>query len=276
MGRNTRYYAPDVPGWLSLKCMFDGQALYTFDGGRVAVDDAHYLILNDQQQYTIEIASNQMVSSFCIFFPAVWAHDALRTLTIPGDDMLDNPLLTSDQLVLFYENRQHHDSQVTPLAMNIRRRILSGDIDSGWLDEAAYAVLAAMLHTQRQVYREAERLPALRTATRHELYRRLHRGRDTMLSNLGETLTLDELANVAYLSPYHFLRMFKAVFGATPHTYLTQKRLEKARILLDKSSLPVTTICYDVGFHSPGSFSTRFRRTYGLSPRQYRQTMQNG
>ena len=113
-------------------------------------------------------------------------------------------------------------------------------------------------------------MPAVREATRVELYRRVHVARDYMHACLHESLSLDDIAGVAALSPHHFLRTFKAVFGHTPHQYLTQKRLERAQFLLSKTDLPVTDICMDVGFESLGSFSTLFRKRIGLSPRQYR------
>jgi AraC family transcriptional regulator len=124
---------------------------------------------------------------------------------------------------------------------------------------------------QAQSYSESEQLPVVRTATRLELYRRLNRARDYMLANLGEPLSLDELAGVAYQSPYHFLRTFKQAFGQTPHEYLTQKRMERAQFLLLNTQQPITDICLEVGFNSLGSFSSLFQRRTGLSPRRYRQ-----
>src|SRR5437660_12571778 len=56
------------PGPLSIKCAFNGQELYEVEGGRVAVDDGAYLILNDGQRYASEILSAQTVESFCVWF----------------------------------------------------------------------------------------------------------------------------------------------------------------------------------------------------------------
>jgi AraC-like DNA-binding protein len=64
--------------------------------------------------------------------------------------------------------------------------------------------------------------------------------------------------------------MFKQVFGATPHQYLTARRLERARYLLAHTDQPVTEICLSVGFASLGAFSWLFRRRVGVSPAAYR------
>ena len=68
-GRGFSYFA-ETPGLpLSLKCMFNGRALYKFGRSEVAVDDLGYLILNDQQPYSIEIASPTRVETFVLWFP---------------------------------------------------------------------------------------------------------------------------------------------------------------------------------------------------------------
>ena len=85
-----------------------------------------------------------------------------------------------------------------------------------------------------------------------------------------QPLTLDALAARAYLSRYHFIRLFRRRYFETPHRYLTRKRLEKAKELLADSSLSVTDICFDVGFESIGSFSTLFHKSVGWTPSIYR------
>ena len=100
--------------------------------------------------------------------------------------------------------------------------------------------------------------------------RKLCQVRELIHDCLAEELTLDHLSMEAQLSPWHFLRAFRQVFGETPHAYLTRLRLARARDLLTVSTRPVTEICFDVGFSSLGSFSSLFHREMGLSPAQFR------
>jgi len=86
----------------------------------------------------------------------------------------------------------------------------------------------------------------------------------------AQPLSVDEIAQRAHLSRYHFIRCFQRAFYATPHQYLMRKRLEKAKQLLAESSLSITEICFAVGFESLGSFSTLFHKTVGWSPSIYR------
>ncbi len=83
-------------------------------------------------------------------------------------------------------------------------------------------------------------------------------------------LTVDRLASLAGLSPFHFIRAFRAAMGLTPHQYLRNRRIERAKELLVTTPMPVTEICDAVGFQSLGSFSSLFRKLTGETPAGYR------
>lgn len=106
--------------------------------------------------------------------------------------------------------------------------------------------------------------PAVDTAT----LRRLARARARMHDEHEAALSLDDLAQAAGLSRFHFLRTFRRAYGTTPHAYLTDVRLARARDLLARGT-PVTEACFAVGFSSVGSFSALFARKTGRSPRAY-------
>lgn len=91
-----------------------------------------------------------------------------------------------------------------------------------------------------------------------------------MHTHLQERLTLADLASAAYLSPYHFNRVFHHLVGIPPGEYLSGLRLQMARRLLLTTSFSVTDICFEVGYTSPGSFTTRFTQLVGLPPRLLR------
>lgn len=88
--------------------------------------------------------------------------------------------------------------------------------------------------------------------------------------NYASPLNVRELAHVAHFSQYHFIRVFRKTFHETPHQYLVRRRLDQAKELLACSERSVTEICFEVGFESPSSFSTLFRKVVGWSPSVYR------
>jgi AraC-like DNA-binding protein len=102
------------------------------------------------------------------------------------------------------------------------------------------------------------------------LERHLLRARDLADSQYGEPLDLRVLAREAHVSPRHFSRSFRRVFGETPHQYLISRRLERSRHLLRTTELSVAEICLEVGFSSVGSFTTTFTRRVGVSPTTFR------
>ena len=92
-----------------------------------------------------------------------------------------------------------------------------------------------------------------------------------MLREVHEhTLTIDDVAREAAMSPFHFIRRFNALFGDTPHQFRIQARLDRAKELLALGNHSVTDICLDVGFSSLGSFSDLFARRIGMPPSAYR------
>jgi AraC-like DNA-binding protein len=81
---------------------------------------------------------------------------------------------------------------------------------------------------------------------------------------------LEMAAREAALSPYHFLRLFRAVLGVTPQQYLVRCRLRRAARLLAEGDLPVTDVALEVGFGDLSNFIRTFRRAAGVPPRDFR------
>ena len=88
--------------------------------------------------------------------------------------------------------------------------------------------------------------------------------------NLAEKMRLKEIAKYAALSQFHFNRIFKRFMNKTPFEYVTERRIRRAKSLLQETSLNVTEISLQVGFESVQSFSNLFKKKVGLSPSKYR------
>jgi AraC-like DNA-binding protein len=100
--------------------------------------------------------------------------------------------------------------------------------------------------------------------------RRMLRARDEMDRRYAEPLDVPTLAAVAHLSASQFGRVFKEVYGETPHRYLQRRRVERAMTLLRQTDRPITDVAWDVGFASLGTFSRTFSNIVGLSPTEFR------
>lgn len=100
------------------------------------------------------------------------------------------------------------------------------------------------------------------------LYKRIVQAKLFIDNNYADKVDLGNIANEAYFSKYHFIRLFKSIYGKTPHQYLTVVRIEKAIQLL-RTDKTVSEACYSVGFDSLGSFSSLFKRIAGITPSSF-------
>jgi len=98
----------------------------------------------------------------------------------------------------------------------------------------------------------------------------LGRIRDYVDANLEQTIDVASLAATAHLSVYHFARSFRQSEGITPHAFILERRVAKARELLASTRLPLSEIALKVGFADQSHFARRFRQAVGVSPGQFR------
>lgn len=94
-----------------------------------------------------------------------------------------------------------------------------------------------------------------------------------MRAHIGDAVALADLASLADLSPFHFARSFKANIGVSPHRYLTELRLQQARLMLATTDQAITDIALSHGFDTPSHFSNTFRSRFGVSPTMFRKNV---
>ncbi|MGQ0739399.1 MAG: AraC family transcriptional regulator [Bacteroidota bacterium] len=102
-----------------------------------------------------------------------------------------------------------------------------------------------------------------------DIYQRIAAAKVYIDDNYQENIDLEQISKQAFLSRFHFHRLFRQVYKKTPHQYVQQKRLDKAKTLLSENK-PVTEVCNEVGFESIGSFSVLFKKEIGFAPQYYR------
>jgi AraC family transcriptional regulator len=87
---------------------------------------------------------------------------------------------------------------------------------------------------------------------------------------LGSRIRLDDLAAIAGISPYHFVRMFKLTNGLTPHQYVANAKCESAKRLLLEKRWTIKRVAHNLDFASVANFSTAFKSRVGCSPNEFR------
>lgn len=238
-GSGTHYEAHDPAGCVSLKAITRGRATWTTPHRRFVLSEGMHLLLN-AAPYTIEIDSPRLeTGTLCIFFQRGFLED----LATHG---LDRETPTRE----WREHIEPWDARMWPLLERLAAR--------GPSESLILTIGETLVHHCNVAGDETE--------TR----RRVLRGRDFLLSSIGERVHLEDAARAARLSPYHFHRAFRAAFGAPPHRYLAEHRLRRAALLLRTTSRTAEEIAGDCGFESATSFSAAFRRCFGVPPASYR------
>lgn len=251
---------------LSIKSTLKGREVYEVAGIPIAVDENSYLVLNNRQPYASHIFSNEEVESFCVFFRNRLEQEVSATLLHSHEKLLDHQGETPTAPVIFFQSLRRHDEAVSLQMKLLHAGIVQGLESELWLDEQFNSIMEALLKAHHHTLMEADNLPLVRRATRIEIYKRLCRAKDYIESCYAEPLSLALLAEVACLSQHHFLRLFKEAFRLTPHRYLTDIRLRRARQLIEEKNFAVVDACMSVGFENASSFARLFKQRFGRSP----------
>jgi len=159
------------------------------------------------------------------------------------------------------------DEAVSKLARAIAIEISANEVGRSAMLEALVRQLVIHLLRSHLTVRKSDQIELSRAGL---VDRRLRLAIEFMHDNFGRELALEEIASAAYLSEYHFARLFKQITGVTPHVYLANVRLERARKLLAETALPISEIAATVGYQSQSHFTKMFKSVTGVTPRAYR------
>lgn len=98
----------------------------------------------------------------------------------------------------------------------------------------------------------------------------LRRVKSHIHQNFDKDLSLDDLANLAGISKFHFSRRFRQATGITPYQYVLETRIERAKRLLHGSESPISEVADEVGFNSQSQFNRAFKKMVGMTPGDFR------
>ncbi|GEM45412.1 helix-turn-helix domain-containing protein [Deinococcus cellulosilyticus] len=264
--RSEDYEAFSEEGGLSIKTMHGFGTQYQVGRQLLGLNQGRYLVLNAGQPYTVQVPRG--VESFCMFFSAEFTRDVYSSLSLSTDALLEGERMASPPE--FLPRTFEQPDPIAHAMERLRGWSATGELTPERRRNGMESLLLELLYAHQMVQGEVFSYPATRHSTRQDIYRRVHRARDFLEAHLHQPITLEDLAGVANLTVFHFCRAFKHIFHCTPNAYLTHRRLERAKWLLKHTSLSVLEVTLDVGFESPTTFSTVFKKRFGMTPTQYR------
>ena len=200
------------------------------------------------------------------------ARDAeILSLTLAPAFLLDaavrSRLTRDDALITFPLAAVTGDARLASVARHLADELRDEDAGHEIVLDALVEQLSVQLLRRHASISRRDELELSRVGL---VDRRVRRAVELMHARLDRELPLEELAAAAYLSPFHFARIFKKATGASPHAYLAALRIERAQQLLASTDHSVTEIGSRVGYQSPSHFGKAFRQATGLSPRAFR------
>ena len=250
--RGARFEGGGDEPELSLKWIPQGRAQYRSAGKSFALAGDTQLLLNRGQPY--ELAMREPSESLVVFFSRDLADAAWAAHTGTGEKFGEVPSVAGLPPAPLH-------AALTRLRDEARTDAPSGET----LSELALALLgdvAALAFERRAML---TRLPSLRRTTREELLRRIARA-ESYLMQTRDGATLEGAAGAAALSPFHLIRVFRAVHGETPLAWGAGRRLEAARDGLILTGDTIEDIARGAGYESRTAFDRAFRRRFGVTP----------
>lgn len=266
-------YYPTHWGPLSIKCAFGGKEYYQKERCKYAVSEGNFLLLNEGTEYSSYIEPGQNVESLTINFNINYQSEVARVILTGNDKLVDDPFIIGNRGVVVEEKLFSYNTAISQLIYKIKGLTENFHTNTGSINETLYFLLEAMLLSNAELYNEINDIRAAKPSTRKEMYRRLNGVKDYIDSCFNEDITLDDLSKIALMSPFHLLRQFKKNYHITPHQYLINRRLDRAKNSVVYSDASLTDICFMIGFRDISSFSKLFKRRFGLSPQQYRSSI---
>jgi AraC family transcriptional regulator len=265
------YYPEHHGGPLSIKYVFKGEEYYICNNAKYRVKNDRFLIFNELQQYESYIDGDKETESFSVFFKPDYVREVLGELITPKDRILENPVNTAKrQGISFIQKLYPKDNVIVPIILKLRNGLKSGVYSEDFYYEQLFFLLKAIVHTNRRLYSDIEKVAHVRKSTKTEIYRRINIAKDFIASCYNEDITVSLISKAACMSKYHLLREFKKYYGITPYQYLTETRLNTAKNLLAGTSKTISEISGETGFEYSSSFSQLFYQRFGITPTVFR------
>ncbi|MEZ0374470.1 MAG: helix-turn-helix domain-containing protein [Candidatus Sericytochromatia bacterium] len=267
-------WRPDIRGPLTLFMNLSGTSRVTVTGYEAFVNPNVCFISNTDQRYSLEIDSITPVETFNLHIGRELLSQTHQSLVLQPERLLGEGGILPAADFCFPNRLEPREAALDAWirrVLSLSTTLSSGPAQTQELEAAMLELLVWLLGRQAEIQREIARLPAVKAGTRQELHARLNRARDQLYAASTDILSLEELAATACMSKYHFLRLFRAAYGCTPHQFQLRLRIARAKALLKTSRLSVQEIALHFGFDDVSSFSRQFRSQVGTYPLHYRQ-----
>lgn len=248
----------NVIGPLSIFTNLSGKSKASAGGREAQISEDVFFVSNVNESYSLFM--KEPVETFNIHLGEKLSEEIFYSLSKTHSHLLDNPN-EKIKLPSFHNKLHWRDERFNSILSELRNT--NNEMKES---ELMAELLFYLLESNQQINRSQLSIKSVKSSTREEISKRLTIAVDFIYSNFDKEISLDDLAAVSCVSKFHLVRLFKGFFKSTPHQFITQVRLSKAKALLHQQTGSIKEVATKVGFVNSSSFSRLFYQSTGFYP----------
>ena len=243
---------------VAAKFVVDGSETYIVNGKQFFVRKGEYIIGNNNQ--LTEVYIGQKTRGLCVDI----SNEIISEII---ENQFENPdlreFMLTDKFLINKYNSQHTN---LGLKLNYLSKALIHENRESLLNaELFYSIGENIVNDHALIFEQISKLNYKKQEVNDDVFRSLLAAKYFIEDNFLEPIQLDDLVNIALISKYAFIRLFKSTFGITPYQYIVHRRLLHSKSLILNGE-KISNIAFDIGFADVPTFSKAFRKYFGISP----------
>jgi len=256
----------------NLRFALKGNEIYRLGRRELSIHPDSFLIMNKGTQYISKIDSNSPVESLTLAFDQKFVNNFNACYHRSHSKLLEYTGSDTGFDMDFNETIYPFNGDLRFNIQHLKNNLEEGLQDELLINEYLHHCLINYYRVYHsEVLNKAEKLGFTNRSTKVEIMKRLNLAKEYMYTNYNQNIALEDLARHSCLSVNHLLRTFKQAFNLSPHQFLIQLRLQRARLLLKTTSHTINEIVLMVGFECPSSFIRLFKNKFNITPLKFKQ-----
>lgn len=264
----TEFSSSKLSGNFTLRYVAKGVEQYQVNNTRYNVKAEEYIITNNHSEGSILIDSKEPVIGICIDLSQSLLTEVISGWITRGSNDLDTEFGNYFNNSEFFESKFHFgQTRVGSLLKHIEAKSCENNWKLSFENKCVFYQLAEALILDNQfIFNHLQKIEAVKQSTKKDLLRKLYRGKMMMDECFLNNIILQNISKESGISEYYFFRLFKNLFGVSPHQYIIEKRLQHAKHILKKDTVTISELAYQCGYTDVFSFSKAFKKQFGFAP----------
>jgi AraC-like DNA-binding protein len=266
----SEFRSPSSYQNFSIKYVVDGTEMYYANGNKYFVSSKEYFIANKHCEGYVEIESRKPVAGICIELSPELLSEVVAGHLRPDTSFPDLTLDRFFNTDSFLENKYSASKTfLGKFLLELDALITTRSAGNVQFNNDFYFSLAEkIVEDYIPLFKNLQQVKSVKRDTKKDLLRKLLEAKNNLENCFYAPITIREISKNVGMSEYHFFRLFKTVFGETPHQYLILQRLNYAKRELERESQSISFLALETGFNDVHAFSKSFKKHFGFSPSQ--------